>query len=316
MTDNGVVLVTGGLGYLGSRLLLDAPARLPGRTIRVLDNLQTRGQRALMNLPEGSRVEFVEGDVLDRGILAVALQGVDTVIHLAALVRTPMSFEHPVWVNQVNHWGTATLVEGCLEFGVRRFVYASTTAVYGPGGPFDEAMSARPLGPYASAKHGGEHAVLAAARGLEPTVLRLGSVFGRAPAMRFDGFVNRLAFLAALGRPVPVFGSGEQRRPVVHVDDAVAVLLDQAVASVPVQIVNVVAQNASVLDVCGAIRTAKPTARVVFTEQDVLNHLSFDADGSRLQAAGWRPRVSLEAGVSDLIGALTVPQAPARSDAS
>lgn len=296
------MLVTGGLGYLGSRLLLDAPERLPGRTVRVLDNLQTHGQRALMNLPAGARVEFVEGDVLDRAVLSAALRGVDTVIHLAALVRTPMNFEHPVWVNQVNHWGTATLVEACLAAGVRRFVHASTTAVFGPGGPFDEGTTPRPLGPYASSKLGAEDAVRAGGRrGLDVSVLRLGMLYGLAPGMRFDGFVNRLAYLAGTGKAVPIYGSGEQRRPVLHVADGSAVLLDQAVAKVPVALANVVEVNASVLDVTDVLRSIMPEARMVFTAQDVLSHLTFEADASRLHATGWLPSRNLLDGLEEFV---------------
>lgn len=303
MSTGGVVLITGGLGYLGSRILLDAPTRLPGRTIRVLDNLQTHGHRALMNLPAGSRVEFIEGDVLDRGMLAAALRDVDTVIHLAALVRTPMSFEHPVWVNQVNHWGTATLVEASLDAGVERLVYASTTAVYGPGGPFDESATPRPLGPYASAKLGAEEAVRsAAARGVGTSVLRLGMLYGLAPAMRFDGYVNRMAYLAGTGKVVPVYGTGEQRRPLLHVEDASHIVLDQVVARVPLELVNVVERNASVLDVLAALTAARPGLRSTYTEQDVMNHLSFEVDADRLRGAGWLPRVELADGVARFLG--------------
>lgn len=302
MNDSGTVLVTGGLGYLGSRLLLDASVRLPGRTVRVLDNLQTHGQRALMNLPTGARIEFVEGDVLDRGVLAAAMRGVGTVIHLAALVRTPMSFEHPVWVNQVNHWGTATLVEACLAAGVRRLVHASTTAVFGPGGPFDEGATPRPLGPYAFSKLGAEDAVRAGGdRGLEVSVLRLGMLYGLAPAVRFDGFVNRLAYLAGTGKAVPIYGSGAQRRPVLHVADGSAILLDQATAAVPLSLANVVERNASVNDVIDALKAAKPGVRTVYTEQDVLNHLSFEADASRLRATGWRPHRAFAVGIDEFV---------------
>src|SRR5690606_17422022 len=126
-----------------------------------------------------------------------ALDGVDTVIHLAAVVRTPMSFEHPTWMRQVNTWGTAAVAEACVRAGVSRLVFASSTAVYGPGGPFDESAPVHPVGPYASSKQAAEQAVGGAGqRGLTTLTLRLGMLYGHAPCARYDGFINRLLFQA------------------------------------------------------------------------------------------------------------------------
>jgi len=308
-----IVLLTGGLGYLGSQVLRSAAAVLLGRTVRILDNLATRGERALVDLPSGCRYEFVEGDVLDAGVLRYALRGVDTVIHLAGVVRTPMSFEHPTWMRQVNSWGTAAVAEACLRAGVARLVYTSSTAVYGPGGPFDEDAPVRPVGPYASSKLAAEQAVLGAGeRGLESTVLRLGMLYGHAPCARYDGFVNRLLFQAGTGRAMTVYGSGRQRRPIVHVSDAAAAVLRAATASDDATasdgsyaiaashvsdaahaVVNVVESNASVLDVVEAVKRLRPALSVRFAEQDVLNHLSFLVDAERIRGAGWSPVMRL-----------------------
>lgn len=292
--SEGVVLVTGGLGYLGSQLLRDAPTHFAGRTVRVLDNLSNHGERALLDLPEGCRYEFVEGDVLDAGAFRYALRGVDTVIHLAGLVRTPMSAEHPTWVRQVNTWGTAAVAEASVGAGVRRLVYTSTTAVYGPGGPFGEEAVPRPVGPYAGSKRAAEEAVLAAGRrGLSVAVLRLGMLYGHAPCARYDGFVNRLSFQAGTGRAMTVYGSGEQRRPIIHVRDAAGVLLASANGD-GTSVLNVVECNASVLDVIAAIKKHRPAAEARFVEQDVQSHLSFLVDGERLRRSGWAPTERLD----------------------
>lgn len=300
--DAPTLLVTGGLGYLGSRLLRDVAGAFPGAHVRVLDNLHTHGQRALMELPEGASYEFVEGDVLDPGVTRYALRDVDAVIHLAALVRTPMSFEHPTWTLQVNHWGTSALAEACLKADVRRLVFASSTAVYGPGGPFDETAACRPLGPYAESKRGAERALEGAReRGLDVSVLRLGMLYGPAPVLRFDGFVNRLAFLAGTGRPLTVHGDGAQRRPVLHVEDASRALLAQVAADLPTPLANVVEASLSVREVADALTRARPGVRVLMTDQDVLNYLSFEVDAARLRGTGWAPRRRLEEALAELL---------------
>ncbi|HHO56329.1 MAG TPA: NAD-dependent epimerase/dehydratase family protein, partial [Trueperaceae bacterium] len=97
------ILLTGACGYLGSELIRELAAIYPDKTIRILDNLQNQGYAALMNLPEAS-IEFIEGDILDTQTVEYALQDVDSVVHMAAIVTTPMNFEHPTWVHQINHW--------------------------------------------------------------------------------------------------------------------------------------------------------------------------------------------------------------------
>ena len=301
------LLITGGCGYLGSQLIRDLAAdpRFHGQPIRILDNLNRGDQKALMDLPSGCRYEFIEGDILDRSTLRAAFEGVTAVIHLAAIVRTPLGFEDPAWVTQVNHWGTASVVETCVDAGVGRFVFASSAAVYGPGGPFDESARCRPIGPYGQSKLRAEQCVLAAAdRGLEPIILRLGTIYGIAASMRFDAFVNRFAYLAGIGRSLTIYGSGEQRRAVVHVKDASAAVRDAAAGHLGPKgrCLNVASANPSVLEVVDAVRKACPEVGVQFTEQDVLTHFSLEIDAAAARAAGWSPGTNLTTGLVEEIG--------------
>ncbi len=301
------VLITGGCGYIGSQLIRDLAddERFGDVKVRILDNLQREGYRALMDLPPQGDYEFVEGDILDPVVVRRCLTDVDAVVHLAAVVRTPLSFDHPAWTKQVNYWGTVQLVEACLEAGIRRFIFTSSASVYGPGGPFDETAVCLPIGPYAQSKLRAEYAVMAAVeRGLEPTVLRLGTVFGYAPMMRFDAVANRFAYLAGVGRPLTVYGTGEQMRPFVHVRDASAAIRFCLVhpSKTAAETFNVVGENASVLDLVEAVRATKPIVRVRYTEQDILTHFSFAVDGGKLEQLGWYPQYTLEAGMAEIIG--------------
>jgi len=160
------------------------------------------------------------------------------------------------------------------------------------------------VGAYAQSKWRDEQAITSAGeRGLCFTVLRLATVFGRAPVMRFDAVANRFAYLAGVGRPLTVFGSGEQIRPLFHVRDASSALRFCLVreAETTHQVYNVAGVNASVLDLVEAIRKAKPGVRVHYTEQDVLTHLSFSVETARFEQLGWRPQYSFDEGLAEVL---------------
>lgn len=302
------ILVTGGAGYLGSRLVptLATDDRLDGSTVRILDNLERETFGSFGDLPRGGRYQFLEGDVLDPGAVRRALRGVDTVVHLAALVKTPFSFDHPTWTRHVNQWGTQRVAEEAVKAGVDRLVLASSASVYGPGEDFGEEDDPQPVGPYSESKLEAERIVRSARdRGLDSTILRLGTVYGEAPAVRFDAVPNSLAYQAAIGRSVTVHGEGEQERPVVHVDDAARAILACVAGEVAAreETFNVVGHNVSIVEVAEALEEVRPFVRTRHTAQDVMSRFSLTVDGSRLRGEGWEPRISLEEGLSELLDA-------------
>lgn len=309
------VLVTGGCGYIGSQVLRDLPEHFEEETgVRVLDNLQGGRPEALMDLPDSCEYEFIEGDVLDPSVQRAALRDVDAVIHLAAIVQTPLSFDDPNWVEQVNHWGTSHLLEACLEEGVEDFIFASSAAVYGPGGPYDEEDPCDPMGAYAESKQKAEEAVRSAGRrGLQATVLRLGTAYGQAPVTRYEAVANRFALLAGTRRPLTVYGEGTQTRPFIHVRDASRALCWALSNRGPTggRTLNVMEQNASVMDLVAAVRHARPAVDTHRTEQDVRTHLSFELDDQEIRSLGWRPSQSLNDGLGELMRRLRGFSAPA-----
>ena len=294
------ILVTGGAGYIGSQLVRDIAAdpRFSDWTIRVYDNLRRQHFCGLMDLPSNGRYEFIEGDILDRLNLGRAMRGVQAVVHLAAIVRTPLSFDHPEWTEQVNHWGTASVVDCALNAGVNRLLYVSSASVYGPGGPFRETDACRPIGPYAISKLRGEEE---SARTCF-TVLRLGTVFGNAPAMRFDGIANRLAYLVGIGRPMVIFGSGEQIRPLIHICDASAALrFCLAEPKAEGEIINAVTVNPSINQVASILQTIAPDTVVRYTDQDILTEISFQINSTKLIEMGFQPQFNLEQGLQEML---------------
>ena len=298
-----VILITGGVGYIGSRLIRDMAMdnRFTHPVIRIYDNLQRQHFCGLMDLPSAGSYEFVEGDVLDRANLERAMQGVSSVVHLAAIVKTPLSFDHPEWTEQVNHWGTATAVECALNAGVSQFLYVSSASVYGPGGPFQESADCKPIGPYASSKLEGEREVMRGGQHhLRTTIVRLGTVFGYAPAMRFDAVANHFAYLAGIERPITVHGTGEQVRPFIHVCDAVKALrLCLADPRAEGEIVNAVTMNLSVNEIAHTVKAIVPSASIRYTDQHILTEISFEVESRKLIDLGFQPQFDLRKGLQE-----------------
>jgi UDP-glucose 4-epimerase len=214
-------LVTGGAGFIGSNLvryLLDRQD-----VVRVLDNFST-GKR--QNLEEvADRIELVEGDLCDAGVTEQAVQGMDFVLHQAAIPSVPRSVEFPLESHAANATGTLILLEAARRAKVKRLVYASSSSVYGANEtlPKQETMQTEPMSPYAVAKLAAEHYCLVYHRlyGLETVALRYFNVFGprQDPSSPYSGVISQ--FIEAINSetsPV-IYGDGEQTRDFTFVDN-------------------------------------------------------------------------------------------------
>lgn len=214
-------LVTGGAGFIGSRLttaLLDR-----GLHVTVLDNLSV-GRRDCVD----ARARFVVGDVRDAAAVAESLAGVDSVYHLAAQVTIRGSFERFYEDLDTNLMGTANLLRHVDPAAVRWFVLASSMGVYADADsptPVDERHPTEPISPYGVGKLAAERiaAQMLGMRGIPLTVVRYFNTFG--PGQAFTPYVGVLTiFITRLlaGEPPVVFGDGRQQRDFIHVDDIVA----------------------------------------------------------------------------------------------
>ncbi len=223
MSLSGIVLVTGGAGFIGSHIaqgMLDRGAR-----VRVIDDLST-GHRE--NLDEiGGDLDFREANLADEKALLSALEGVELVYHEAAIPSVPRSVQNPVETHVACVDATFSLLNAARSSGVRRVVYAASSSAYGdqPTLPKVEDMRPEPLSPYAAAKLVGEYycQVFTRVYNLETVCLRYFNVFGprQDPSSEYSGVVSR--FISALlsnERPV-IYGDGEQSRDFTYIGDVV-----------------------------------------------------------------------------------------------
>ena len=215
------VLVTGAAGYIGSvlvRQLLDSGSRVRG-----FDALLFGGE-SLLSACAHPRFEFQKGDLRDDGDVSRALDGVDAVVHLAAIVGDPACAKHPQLARDVNWVATRALFDRCVETNrIKRFVFASTCSNYGKmrgDGYVNEASPLAPVSLYAELKVQFEQYLLGAnlRDDFVPTALRFSTVYGLSPRLRFDLTVNEFVREVTLGRPLRIFGE-QFWRPYCHVED-------------------------------------------------------------------------------------------------
>ncbi len=304
------VLVTGGAGYLGSRLVRELP-KVPGfegRTIRILDNMFRERYVSLWNLPDDARYEFLEGDVREEEDVRKAMQDVETVFSLSDITNAPLSFERKELTWEVNLKGALNVFEHAHKAGVDRFVYTSTCSVYGPTeGVVTEEADCSPVSPYGESKLEAERTMLRRAKeiGFNWTALRLGTVHGWTVGMRFDTIINRFSYLAAQGRPLTVYDTAwREKRPYLHVSDAMAAYVLAAThPEAAGHVYNVVGENANMERVISAIKAVVPDVDVTTTKTPSLNQLSYEVDCTRFEGLGFEARTTIVEGVKEMVEA-------------
>ncbi len=227
------ILLTGGAGFIGSHVaeaLLQRGAQLT--IVDALDDFYSP-QRKRANLDEVRRrgeFQFEEADIcdLDRMRAIFAATQPDAVIHLAARAGVRPSIEQPQLYERVNVGGTLNLLVLCCEFRVPRFVFGSSSSVYGADSPVpfsEDRVTLRPISPYAATKLAGELLAYTYAHvwGLQVVCLRLFTVYG--PRQRPDLAIHRFTALLEAGEALPIFGDGSSARDYTYVDDIVAGVL-------------------------------------------------------------------------------------------
>jgi nucleoside-diphosphate-sugar epimerase len=212
-------LVTGGAGFIGSHIVEELVRR--GESVRILDNLSTGRKENLSAVLD--KVDFHDGDICDPEMLRGVFEGVDYVIHLAALSSVVRSIEDPVATTQVNMIGTVQVLLAAREAHVKRVVMAATGAAYGdnPVLPRVETQMPDPLSPYALVKLAGEYygKIFHRLFGLEFVALRFFNVFGprQNPKSPYTGVMSKFITAYLSGKTPTIFGNGEQSRDFVYV---------------------------------------------------------------------------------------------------
>lgn len=275
------VLVTGGSGYLGEILTPLLPDAV------VLDTVE----------PMNARVEWVKGSITDADAVRLALDSVEAVAHLAAIVGDVSCDNDPTRAMEVNYTATKRLVEACAARGIKRFALVSTSAVYGPkpGILCTEEMKPEPLSLYAFTKLFAERDVM---KLLPAAIFRLGTLHGKSPRMRYDLLVNEFVNRGKTKGEITVFG-GEQRRPFVHVRDTAEMLAKGATTSVS-GIFNLTSENLSVLQVAECAKKVTGCRLNIFADVKDKRDYALNSDKAKREL-GFSPKWTVEASMREMV---------------
>lgn len=251
------VMVTGGAGYVGSALvpkLLEA-----GHRVSVLD-LYLYGDDVLADVRSNKRLREIKGDLRDAGVVADALQGCDTVIHLACISNDPSYDLDPDLGRSINYDAFLPLVRASKNAGVELFVFASSSSVYGIKDELNvtENLPLEPLTDYSKFKAKCEETLEnEREKGFSTCIIRPSTVCGYSPRTRLDVIVNILTNHAVNTGRIKVFG-GSQKRPNIHIDDMVDVykfLLDQPRERIDGGVYNVGYENHTLMELANMVRS-------------------------------------------------------------
>jgi nucleoside-diphosphate-sugar epimerase len=301
------VLVTGGAGYVGAVLvpkLLDK-----GYKVKVLD-LFIYGENVLDAVKDNPNLEKIKGDIRDRALLERIMPGCDAIIHLACISNDP-SFElDPDLGKSINYDSFADLVDVSKDSGIHRFIYASSSSVYGIREETNvhEELALMPLTDYSKFKAMCEEDLLKKREpGFVPLIVRPATVCGYSPRLRLDLTVNILTNHAVNNQKITVFG-GQQMRPNIHIQDVTDLYvksLEWADESIDGQIFNAGYDNQKVIDIAETVREAVgEKVSVITTPTD--DNRSYHISSAKIKdQLGFAPVHSIGGAVNDLVKAFS-----------
>jgi len=309
--SGGRVLVTGGAGYVGSALV--PKLRAQGYEVVVFD-LYLYGE-VFADYSSDPGLVQIRGDLRDTEQVAVAMTGCDAVVHLACISNDPSFDLDPALGKSINYDCFRPLVRAAKDKGVRRFVYASSSSVYGVNDEPEvtEDLTLKPLTDYSKYKAMCEE-VLEEERedGFTTVTVRPATVCGYAPRLRLDLTVNIFTNLAVNQGRVTVFG-GQQRRPNIHIDDMTdlyAQLLRAPAGAIDGKVWNAGYDNMKVLDIAELVRAeVGPEVELTITPTD--DHRSYHISSEKIrQEFGFHPKRSVRDAVAGLVDAFRAGKVP------
>jgi nucleoside-diphosphate-sugar epimerase len=300
------ILVTGGLGHVGSAVIRSSEILKASSRITIVDNLSTQRFCSLFDLPPSHEYRFLEGDVTTH-VTRQLLDDVDVVIHLAGTVDPVRSIRHPAELRDNNLRITTHVASVCAQVDVP-LIYSSSTSVYTSRlSLVDETcVDTQPSSPYALCKLEEERVISHLMRSGRYLLFRFGTIFGPSIGMQFHTAVNKFCWQATSGNPIEVWkGSLTQVRPYLSLGDCTRILARAVSSNIyPCQVVNAATCNATVQEVINCIESEGIQTRIKHVEAPLANNLSYGVSTDLASSLGFAFTDTLANGVHSLISTL------------
>ena len=305
------VIVTRGAGFIGSNIAEELSAN---NEVIIIDDLSTGRLQNIEHLTRVFNVRFIQGSITDLSLLQKAFDRADYVFHQAALASVPMSIQDPLRTNEVNILGTLNVLVAARDRHVKKVVFASSCAIYGdtPTLPARESMPLNPLSPYAVTKATGEQycSVFSQIFGLATACLRYFNVYGprQDPSSEYAAVVPKFITAALAGKPLTIFGDGQQTRDFVFVKDVVSANISAAQTDITGAFNIGSGRQTSVIELANLVLrlTGRDVAPLYHPPKPGEIRHSF-ADISRAREFGYSPKHNLEEGIRKTISSLQAP---------
>ena len=300
------ILITGALGHIGSRFIHSIKQDDFEKVI-IIDNLLTQRYVSLFDLPENVKYQFYEDDicVVD---LERYFEGIDIVLHLAAITDAERSFDIKEKVENVNIEGTKRVAEACSKCGCK-LIFISTTSVYGTQSSLVDENCAKnelaPQSPYAHSKLKAEKLIeeIGKQKQLEYIIFRFGTIFGTSIGMRFHTAINKFIWQACANIPITVWKTAlYQKRPYLNLTDGISALKFVIENNIfDNNIYNILTTNSSVSEIIEIIKEFIPHLKIEYVDSKIMNQLSYLVSNSKFKAKGFNYSENLAQGIQDTI---------------
>ena len=265
------ILITGGGGYIGYSLVEALLSDNDISGITIYDNFYRKQYGGFISgLYKDERVKVVHGDILDKTSLKKEVINTNVVVHLAAIQSAPFSTIDHHQFDQVNNWGTGQVVSACNETNLEKFIYVSTSGIYGHRDtPATEDDEPNPNSFYCVSKLAGEKHVATLNNVDNKYIFRLGTVYGLNPCMKMDGVIHKFLFDAAVTGRISIDGNGQQKRPFIYVKSLAHILASVIKGEIKFErIKNLFSEILSISKVAEHLKNVLPDLDIIYVNQD------------------------------------------------
>ena len=292
------ILITGGCGHIGSYLLRN----ILSKEITAVDNLLTQRYTSLFNLP--NKIKFIESDIDE--LTVDDLYGHDVVLHFAAITDAAGSFGNKKEIEDTNIIKTKVLIDKCIEAGVKKFIFPSSTSVYGVAANEvyeDNSTFLNPQSPYAESKLEIENYLKES--NIDYVIFRFGTIFGFSEGMRFHTAVNKVCYQSSLKLPLTIWRENyNQVRPYLGLRDCYHSIMMAIDGKLPKGIYNVVSENKKLSDIVDIVRKHNPNIKIDFVDTPLLNQYSYNVNYEKIYNLGFRKMDRLKQGIPKILNTL------------